>query len=240
MQNERLQRYKFADAVRGGDVLSLIKIGRRAKINSYLLLHILHKRCKGYVMPKPAKPQLSAKMRKALDFYAKDPKKSKREAYRHGYNAYKMADHVAAVRANELFHHPAMVEAVEAMNKAAAERNAIDASWVLNKLQLLAEFNINKFIVIRNDKAYYDFSKATDDDWYCISEYSRDTVTKAVAGDLVEVEKVKLKAACKLTALKLAGQHIGVGAFQQEQRDAAAGAEAVAGALEKIAEKLPV
>ena len=36
------------------------------------------------------------------------------------------------------------------------------------------------------------------------------------------------------------GQHIGVGAFQQEQRDAAAGAEALAGALEKIAEKLPV
>lgn len=191
-------------------------------------------------MPKPKDPQLSPKMRKALDFYAKDPNKSKREAYRHGYNAYKMSDKVAAVRANELFKHPLMVEAVESMNKAAAERNAIDASWVLNKLQLLAEFNINKFIVIRNDKAYYDFSKATDDDWYCISEYSRDTVTKAVAGDLVEVEKVKLKAACKLTALKLAGQHIGVGAFQQEQRDAAAGAEAVAGALEKIAEKLPV
>ena len=191
-------------------------------------------------MPNPKNPQLTPKMRKALDYYAKDPNKRKSDAYRHGYNAYKMADNVAAVRATELFNHPLMVAAVEEMNKAAAERNAIDASWVLKKLQLLAEFNINKFIIVQNDKAYYDFSKATDDDWYCISEYSRDTVTKAVAGDLVEADKVKLKAACKLTALKLVGQHIGVGAFQQEQRDAAAGAEAVASALAKIAEKLPV
>ena len=184
--------------------------------------------------------QLTLKMRAALDYYAKDPKKSKADAYRHGYNASRMKDETIRVRSNELFANPLMVEAVEAMNKEAAKLRGIDASWVLAKLQLLAEFNINKFIVIRNDKAYYDFSKATDDDWYCISEYSRDTVTKAVAGDLVEVEKIKLKAACKLTALKLAGQHIGVGAFQQEQRDAAAGAEAVADALERIAEKLPV
>lgn len=184
--------------------------------------------------------QLTSKMRATLDYYAKDPNKSRPDAYRHGYNTSRMKDETVRVKANELFAHPLMVEAVEAMNKEAAKLRGIDASWVLAKLQLLAEFNINKFIVIEGGKAYYDFSKATDDDWYCISEYSRDTVTKAVAGDLVEVEKVKLKAACKLTALKLAGQHIGVGAFQQEQRDAAAGAEAVAGALEKIAEKLPV
>jgi hypothetical protein len=188
----------------------------------------------------PELKKLSPRMRKALDFYAKDINKCKADAYRHGYNAYKMSDKVASVRGNQLFRHRLMVEAIEAMDKAAAERNVIDASWVLRKLKLLAEFNINKFIVIQGDKAYYDFSKATDDDWYCISEYSRDTVTKAVAGDLVEVEKVRIKATCKLTALKLAGQHIGVGAFQQEQRDAAAGAEAMVGALEKIAEKLPV
>lgn len=186
------------------------------------------------------KRQLTPKMRKALDYYAKDPNKNKSDAYRHAYSASRMNDNVVHVRASELFNHPLMAEAVEQMNAEAAKHRAIDASWVLAKLQLLAEFNINKFIVIRNDKAYYDFSKATDDDWYCISEYSRDTVTKAVGEDLIEVDKVKLKAACKLTALKLAGQHVGVGAFQQEQRDAAAGAEAVASALEKIAEKLPV
>ena len=184
--------------------------------------------------------RMTERMLKALDYYAKDPKKCKSDAYRHGYNVTKLSNKVVTVRAAELFSHPLVAAAVEEMNAEAARLRSVDAAWVLAKLQLLAEFNINKFIVIRNDKAYYDFSKATDEDWYCITEYSRDTVTKAFGDSLIEVDKVKLKSACKLTALKLAGQHVGVGAFQQEQRDAAAGAEAVASALEKIAEKLPV
>ena len=187
-----------------------------------------------------ARKGLTDKMLKALNYYAKDPKKCKVDAYRYAYDVSRMKDYVIARRASELFKHPRVAEALEAIDEEAAKVTGIDASWVLNKLKLLAEFNINKFIVLRGTQAYYDFSNATDDDWYCISEYSRDTVTKAVGDKLVEVEKIKIKPNCKLTALRLIGQHVGVGAFVREQRDAAAGAEAVAGALEKLVEKLPV
>lgn len=217
----------------GGGGLALIKNPRAPKIQN------THPRCNRSCMPR-SKKHLTPKMRKAIEFYAQDPNKSKVEAYRHGYDKPDLPQKAASARACQLFKHPLVAEAVEEINAKAAEKTSINAAWVLQKLKLLAEFNINKFIVIRGDKAYYDFSQATDDDWYCISEYSKETVTKAVGEGLIEVDKIKLKSNCKLTALRLAGQHVGVGAFQQEQRDAAAGAEAVAEALQNIAEKLPV
>lgn len=186
------------------------------------------------------KKRLTPKMLRALNYYAKDPCKSKADAYRHAYDCSRMKDSTIACRADDLFKHPLVVEALEEINVAAAKATGIDASWVLNRLKILAEFNINKFIVIQGGQAYYDFSKASDDDWYCISEYSRDTITKAQGTDLIETDRVKLKANCKLKALELAGKHVGVGAFQQEQRDVAASTEAVAEALKVVVERLPV
>ena len=92
----------------------------------------------------------------------------------------------------------------------------IDALWVLKRAALLADFNINKFIRVEGGEAVYDFSTATDDDWYCIQEYVADsTFVKGEMG-LVPVDKIRLKTYDKLRALELVGKHINVGAFKEK------------------------
>lgn len=92
----------------------------------------------------------------------------------------------------------------------------IDALWVLKRAALLADFNINIFIRVEGGEAVYDFSTATDDDWYCIQEYVADsTFVKGEMG-LVPVDKIRLKTYDKLRALELVGKHINVGAFKEK------------------------
>lgn len=92
----------------------------------------------------------------------------------------------------------------------------IDVLWVLKRAALIANFNINKFIRIEGKEAVYDFSIATDDDWYCISEYVADS--SYVKGDcgLIPVEKLRLKSFDKLRALELVGKHVNVQAFKDK------------------------
>lgn len=92
----------------------------------------------------------------------------------------------------------------------------IDALWVLKRAALLADFNINKFIRVNNGEAVYDFSEATEDDWYCIQEYVTDSSFVKGEMGLVPVEKVRLKSYDKLRALELVGKHINVGAFKDK------------------------
>jgi hypothetical protein len=92
----------------------------------------------------------------------------------------------------------------------------IDALWVLKRAALLADFNINKFIKVSGGDAVYDFSTATDDDWYCIQEYVTDSSFVKGEMGLVPVEKVRLKSYDKLRALELVGKHINVGAFKDK------------------------
>jgi hypothetical protein len=92
----------------------------------------------------------------------------------------------------------------------------IDAQWVLKRAALLADFNINKFTVVNEEGvAFFDFTDATDDDWYCISEYTVDHIWKGAGEMAYEVERIKLKPHCKLQALKLVGQCTSVGAFTE-------------------------
>jgi hypothetical protein len=92
----------------------------------------------------------------------------------------------------------------------------IDAMWVLKRAALLANFNINKFIQVEGKEAVYDFSMATEDDWYCIQEYVADsTFVKGDCGP-IPVEKVRLKSFDKLRALELVGKHVNVGAFKDK------------------------
>lgn len=93
----------------------------------------------------------------------------------------------------------------------------IDAAWVLKRAALLADFNIKKFIKVDHlGTAVYDFTDATDDDWYCIHEYV--TESSFIKGDLglMPVDKVKLKTYDKLRALELVGKHIDIGAFKDK------------------------
>lgn len=154
-------------------------------------------------------------MQAALVHYAKHNNKT--EAYRHGYNCENMVDETIRVRAWELFEHSLMATAVSSMRATAAVQIKIDAAWVLKRAALLADFNINKFITKQDDgTAVYDFSEATDDDWYCISEYTVDTIVKGKGKAAYEVDRVKLKGHCKLAALKLVGTHTEVQAFKEQ------------------------
>lgn len=92
----------------------------------------------------------------------------------------------------------------------------IDALWVLKRAALLANFNINRFIRVEGKEAVYDFSNATEDDWYCIQEYVADsTFVKGDCG-LIPVEKVRVKSFDKLRALELVGKHVNVQAFKDK------------------------
>lgn len=160
--------------------------------------------------------QFTAKMQAALVHYANDINRNKVDAYRAAYDCSNMQDKTVAVKAWELFKHPLMSQAVEQMQSTAAAAVTIDAAWVLERAARLANFNINRFIRKQDDgTAVYDFSKATDDDWYCIDEYTTDTIGKGKGKDIIEVDRVKLKTVSKLAALKLVGDHVGVQAFKQ-------------------------
>jgi phage terminase small subunit len=93
----------------------------------------------------------------------------------------------------------------------------IDAYWVLKRAALLADFNIRRFI--KEDKfgnAVYDFSEATDDDWYCIHEYTTEEISRGQGDERYMVDKLKIKSYDKLRALELVGKHVDVQAFKDQ------------------------
>lgn len=113
----------------------------------------------------------------------------------------------------------------------------INADWVLKRAKLLADFNISKFIKLEDDKAVYDFSSATTDDWYCIEEYTTEiSFQKAASGDLIPVEKFRIKTVSKIAALKLIGDHVNVQAFRES---AEATSDSMAEMFCKLIDKLP-
>lgn len=158
--------------------------------------------------------QFTAKMQKAFVHFAEHRNKS--EAYRWAYNCEKMKEESIRVKAWELFEHPLMTAAISSMMASAAVKVQIDAAWVLERAARLADFNINRFISVEEGGiAVYDFSKATDDDWYCISEYTVKNLVRR-SNNVYTVEGVKLKTACKLRALELVGKHTEVQAFREQ------------------------
>jgi len=108
--------------------------------------------------------------------------------------------------------HNALVAVNESLMK-----TTIDAAWVLHRAALLADFNIRKFIRVDDQgNAVYNFSNATDDDWYCIAEYTVEEIAKGSKEDTYFVDKVKLKTVDKLRALELVGKHVTVQAFREQ------------------------
>lgn len=98
-----------------------------------------------------------------------------------------------------------------------SELTGINAAWVLKRAALLADFNISKFIKVEaNGDAVYDFSQASDDDWYCISEYTVDEIKRGQGDGTCSVDRVRLKMFDKLRALELVGKHVNVQAFKEK------------------------
>lgn len=91
-----------------------------------------------------------------------------------------------------------------------------DADWVLVRAMKLADFNIRNFISMGADgQPYYDFTRATDDDWYCIQEYVVDAVnTSAEHKGVVPAARIKFKTFDKLRALEIVGRHVKIQAFR--------------------------
>lgn len=106
-------------------------------------------------------------------------------------------------------------EAIQAAKAKRSEETKIDSAWLLKRLALIADFNINRFITTNSKgDAYYDFSEATDDDWYCITELTSDQIFKGSGDDMYEVDRVKLKTMDRMKALELIGRHVEVQAFR--------------------------
>jgi phage terminase small subunit len=125
------------------------------------------------------------------------------------------APRTADVTASQLLRHPKVAEAIMRGQKKAQDITGIDSQWVLRRSALLAEFNINKFVRTQADGSpVYDFTNATDDDWYCISELTVDRIMKGQGEGVYEIERVKVKAHDKLKAIELVGRNVLVQAFK--------------------------
>lgn len=152
----------------------------------------------------------------ALAHYLADPTRNKVAAYRATHDCAGMTAYSVNARAKRLFNHEIVQESVKHLNAVCLHKAEVNAQWIMDRLQRIADFNIDKFMVVGPDGlARYDFSEATEDDWYCIDEYSVDTVAKPGKGDEpVIVEKVKIKTASRMNALKLLGELASVAAFK--------------------------
>lgn len=126
----------------------------------------------------------------------------------------------AAVRAGyaktagaRLLHNPEVAALIASGIKRRALRTGFDADWVLVRAAALADFNIKKFITVdKTGRLFYDFTQATDLDWYCISEVTVRTIGQGV--NRIPVEEVKFKSVDKLRALEMVGKHVTVQAFK--------------------------
>lgn len=155
-------------------------------------------------------------MVEAVRHYTQDPTHNRTAAYRAAFDCEGATAHNVNCRASKLFKHPLVAEAVKHIEHVTLAVAAVDAQWVTDRLVRLAEFNISKFMVVRPDgTAYYNFTDATEDDWYCIDEYSVDTVMRPQGGEVVAVEKVRLKTVPRTAALKMIGDLAGVQAFRE-------------------------
>lgn len=141
---------------------------------------------------------------------------------------------------SEIMSYP---ECQEYLAQLQAERLAevkIDANWLLKRLSMIAEFNLAKFISVNKDGlAYYDFTTATDDDWYCISELTVDQISKGAGEDMYYVDRVKLKPESKMKALELIGRHVDVQAFREKlEVELVDKRDALSKARERVIERL--
>lgn len=170
----------------------------------------------------PVNHKFTEKQLRCLEEYCSNGRVKER-AYRAAYDCSRMPPTSVSQKSNELWNKRYMklaqalidAEALKEVNERMQNDAVIDNAWVLKRASLIADFNINAFIKVNSDgDAYYDFSDATDEDWYCISEYTADQVRKGSGDDKYYVDRVKIKTQCKMKALELVGRHVDVQAFK--------------------------
>ena len=132
------------------------------------------------------------------------------------------AGYTQASEGTKLMKSPLVCRAIAAALEEKTRLARIDASWVLKRLALLADFSIKAFVFVdEGGRLYYDFSAATDEDWYCIDEITvgamRAQARQTTDGSIEKlyVDQVKIKTTPKLKALDMLGKHVDVGAFKE-------------------------
>lgn len=139
-------------------------------------------------------------------------------AVRHGYNTKNMSRKDVGRMAQRFFKKPHIQLAMAIERELELKTMRINRRWVLRRAALLADFNIYRFIKVDEEgRAFFDFSSATEDDWYCISEYSVKPLHKGKNGsDVYKLQEIRLKPYSKIQALELVGKHVDVNAFKNE------------------------
>lgn len=146
---------------------------------------------------------------------------NKTASFRHAYACENRSDVNVRASAATLFKRKDITEyvlsqqrGIQELAAAKSEHAVVNSAWVLRRAAMLANFNIRRFIrTDDNGHAVYDFSEATDDDWYCIDEYTYSLVDVGKEGGL-RVDKIKIKTSTKIRALELVGRHVSVQAFK--------------------------
>jgi len=156
---------------------------------------------------------LTGKQRKAVDHYIEF--RSKVDAYKFAYSCGNMTPKTIYRKACEVFDVPHVKAAAEAAISRVSEKAEINAAWVLKRTAMIADFNINRFLVFQDGLALYDFSEATDDDWYCIGELTIDQIGVSKDGKFL-VDRIKLKPHSKERMLELTGKNVLVKAFESD------------------------
>ena len=155
--------------------------------------------------------RLTDKQRAFVDHYIVH--RSKVNAYRHAYPRGNMKESTVYRNALATFDKPQITQLINEQLQKVSDMAVIDAAWVLKRAAMLADFNINKFLKVDdNGVGCYNFKDATEEDWYCIAEYSSDLI----AGGDIPVDRVKIKTVDKLKALEMVGKHIEVQAFKEK------------------------
>lgn len=113
----------------------------------------------------------------------------------------------AASAGSRLAKDPKILEMLAKIRRKASEQVQIDANWVLSRLGRLADFNMAKFVSVdKLGEAVLDFSAATEEDWFCIQEYSYDEVSKPSGAGKnkgrTNLNKLRLKPVDKIKALE--------------------------------------
>lgn len=149
--------------------------------------------------------KLTAKQRRFAEEYNVDSNGTQ-AAIRAGYSK-----NGADVQAVNLLGNARVKKEVERLRAAKSERTGVTADMVVEGLLSLAQGNLDDFVRIEGETPHIDFSDATRQKMYQLTEISSTTTSIDAGGDKPITEtKVKIKTADKRKAWVDLGKHLGI------------------------------
>ena len=112
---------------------------------------------------------------------------------------------------SRLLKEAGVAAAIAAERAARAERNRVDADWVLERLKRIADANMLDFAAVQADgSAVTDMTHVTRDQAYAIGEMTTEEYMDGAGRGAREMKSVKLKLKDSLRALELIGKNLGM------------------------------